>query len=344
MPQSSVIDLRSDTVTQPTDEMRDAAAAAVLGDDVFGDDPTVIELEAYAAKLLGKEAALFVTSGTQGNLVSLLSHTKLGDEVLLEKESHIYNYEVGGVSAIAGIFPRTFESEKGFIEGSKIRSLIRAENIHYPDSTLFCLENTHNRHGGVALSPEEISEMTTVIKEYDLKIHLDGARIFNATAYHNTDVKNYTKNVDSINVCLSKGLSAPIGSIVAGNEEFVQIARKKRKMLGGGMRQVGIIAAPGLIALRDMRERLVIDHIHARQLAEGLTENGVNVWPTQTNIVVCDISKFMKNSTEAVERLKSKNVLSVPFGNNLVRLTTHRHIIDSDIEEVIDIVSKVWFE
>lgn len=344
MPQSSIIDLRSDTVTQPTDEMRDAAATAALGDDVFGDDPTVIELETYAAQLLGKEAALFVSSGTQGNLVALLSHTKLGDEVLLEKESHIYNYEVGGVSAIAGVFPRTFHSEKGFIEGSKIRALIRSEDIHYPESSLFCLENTHNRHGGIALSPEELSEMTSVIKEYNLKIHLDGARIFNATAYHNTDVKNYTKNVDSINVCLSKGLSAPVGSIVAGSEEFIQVARKKRKMLGGGMRQVGIIAAPGLIALRDMRERLVIDHIHARQLAEGLIENGVKVWPTQTNIVVCEIIKFMKNSAEAVNRLRSKNVLSVPFGRNLVRLTTHRHITDTDIENVVDIISKVWFE
>lgn len=344
MPQSRVIDLRSDTVTKPTEEMREAAASAVVGDDVFGDDPTVLELESYAADLLGKEAAMFVSSGTQGNLVALLAQTKPGDEILLEAESHIYNYEVGGVSAVGGVFPRSFNSERGDINENEIRSLMRAEDIHYPETSLFCLENTHSRHGGVALSPDEISQMSSVIKEYELKIHLDGARIFNATAYHNTDVKSYTKPVDTINVCLSKGLSAPIGSIVAGNENIIQIARKKRKMLGGGMRQVGIIAAPGLIALRDMRERLVLDHIHARQLADGLSENGVHVLPTQTNIVVCDIPATLKNSIEAVNRLQSKNILSVPFGEKLVRLTTHRHITDTDIEEVIDIASKVWFE
>ncbi|MHA2029564.1 MAG: GntG family PLP-dependent aldolase [Candidatus Kariarchaeaceae archaeon] len=344
MPQSQRIDLRSDTVTEPTEEMREASATARVGDDVYGDDPTVNELEEYAAELLGKESALFVSSGTQGNLVSILSHTRPGDEILLENESHIYNYEVGGISAVGGVFPRIYSSNKGFLEKVEIEKLFRKDDIHYPEPRVFCLENTHNRHGGIALSVEEISSMAGIARDNKLKIHLDGARIFNATAYNNTDVKSYTEHVDSISVCLSKGLSAPIGSIVAGDEDFIKIARKKRKMLGGGMRQVGVIAAPGLIALRDMRERLVLDHIHARQLAEGLTELEINVWPAQTNIVICDISGLMENSDDAVKRLKSKNIRVSAYGRTLVRMTTHRHITDEDISHVLDTVSKVWFD
>ncbi|OLS18947.1 MAG: L-allo-threonine aldolase [Candidatus Heimdallarchaeota archaeon LC_2] len=341
---SQVIDLRSDTVTRPTNEMREAAATAQVGDDVYGEDPSVNELEDYAAKLLGKEAALFVSSGTQGNLISILSQTSTGDEVLLEENSHIFYYEVGGISAVGGVMPRTYKSEKGYIRSHEFDKIIRKDDIHFPNPTVFCIENTHNRHGGIALSAQEVSEMAKSAHDNNLKVHLDGARIFNATTYHNIDVKEYTKHVDSIQICLSKGLSAPIGSIVAGDNSFIEKARKKRKLLGGGMRQVGIIAAPGLIALRDMRERLVIDHINARQLSEGLTDLGINVWPTQTNIIICDISNILESSKEATEKLRTRNIFVSAYGQNLVRLTTHRHIVEENIPIIIDTISKLWFE
>ena len=223
------IDLRSDTVTKPTEDMRVAMKNASVGDDVFGDDPTVNELEEYAAKLFGMESALFVSSGTQGNLVSVMSHTKPGDEILLEKESHIYYYEVGGLAAIAGAIPKLYESNKGYASKEKIEKCIRDENIHYPNTSLLCIENTHNRHGGSPLTKDQMNEMTEVALENNLNIHLDGARIFNAVEAYNTNIKEYTKNIDSISACLSKGLSAPIGSIVAGNDEFINIARKKEK-------------------------------------------------------------------------------------------------------------------
>ncbi|MHA2251507.1 MAG: GntG family PLP-dependent aldolase [Candidatus Kariarchaeaceae archaeon] len=338
-----VIDLRSDTVTHPTEEMREAAANARLGDDVFGDDPTVIELEEYAAKLLGKEKALFVSSGTQGNLVSLLAQTTIGDEIIVEQDSHIYFYEVGGMAAVGGAIPRPIPSEQGYIAKASFDNFIRPENVHFPRSSLFCIENTHNRHGGMALSASQVKEMAEMAHSHGMLVHLDGARIFNAVSYHNEEVTNYTKHVDSVQVCLSKGLSAPVGSIVAGTEDFIYEARRKRKMLGGGMRQAGIIAAPGLIALREMRDRLVIDHINARNLAEGLTELGIDVWPTQTNIVVCDIRSILKDSSEAVQKLEARDILAVPFDSKLVRMTTHRHITETDIEVAIQEISKVWF-
>ncbi len=344
MPQLQRIDLRSDTVTKPTNEMREAAASAAVGDDVYGEDPTVNNLEAYAAELLGKEDALFVSSGTQGNLISILSQTSTGDEVLLEENSHIFYYEVGGIAAVGGVMPRTYTSNQGFVKRQEFENIIRTDDIHYPNPSLICIENTHNRLGGVALSPQEVAEMAKSGHNHNLKVHLDGARIFNATTYHNIDVKEYTKHIDSIQICLSKGLSAPIGSIIAGDKSFIKIARKKRKMLGGGMRQVGIIAAPGLIALRDMRERLVIDHINARQLSEGLSELGVKVWPTQTNIIICDVSNILKSSNEAVDKLKAKNILTSAYGAHLVRLTTHRHITEENIPIILDTISKVWFD
>lgn len=346
-----IIDLRSDTVTEPTEEMRKAAASAAVGDDVYGDDPTVNELEYYAAELVGKEEALFVTSGTQGNLVSVLAQTNIGDEVLLEEESHIYHYEVGGLSAVGGTIPRRLNSNKGYIDKNTIELNINEEykdrsdtGIHHPTSRLLCLENTHNRHGGIALTPSQIKDMADVAHQHGLRVHLDGARIFNASVYHNTDVKNYTKHVDSIQFCLSKGLSAPVGSIVAGDAEFIKKARKKRKMLGGGMRQAGIIAAPGLIALKDMRDRLVVDHVNASTLAQGLKDLGLDVWPQQTNIVVCDISKIFTNSLEAVAKLKQAGILCVDFGKDLVRMTTHRMISEEDVSYALEQIPKYWLK
>ncbi|MCY3414858.1 MAG: low-specificity L-threonine aldolase [Candidatus Heimdallarchaeota archaeon] len=336
----SIIDLRSDTVTKPTDEMRQAARDAIVGDDVFGDDPTVNELEQYAAELMGKEAAIYVSSGTQGNLLSILAHTRPGDEVILERESHIYNYEAGGISAVAGALPLPVLSEKGYIKN--LAEYIKPYNIHHGPQTLLCMENTHNKHGGYALSVDQIKEMASVARDHNLATHLDGARIFNAVAYHGVDVKDYTKEVDSIQFCLSKGLSAPVGSMVAGTAEFIKKVREKRKMLGGGMRQVGIIAAPGLIALRDMRGRLVEDHANANTLAVGLRSMGIDVWENHTNIIICDVSSLGINSTTAIKRLEERNILAVPFSDTLVRLTTHRHISQDDIEAALKIISEVW--
>ena len=336
------IDLRSDTVTKPTEEMREAMKNAMVGDDVFGDDPTVNELEEYAAKLFGMESALFVSSGTQGNLVSIMSHTKPGDEILLEKESHIYYYEVGGLAAVAGAIPKLYESDKGFATKEQITKCIRVENIHYPNTSLLCVENTHNRHGGSPLNKDQMTEMTEVALENNLNIHLDGARIFNAVEAYNTNIKEYTKNIDSISACLSKGLSAPIGSIVAGNDEFINITRKKRKMLGGGMRQVGVIAAAGLLALKNMRKRLNEDHENAKLLAEGMMDLGLEVWETKTNIVVCDTKNIFNDSKMGIDLLAKNNIFCVPFSNNLIRFTTHRHISKEDIEIVLENVKGEW--
>lgn len=336
------IDMRSDTVTKPTEEMRKAAFEAEVGDDVFGDDPTVNQLEKYAAELFGKEAAVFVTSGTQGNLTSILAHTRPGDEILLEAYSHIFYYEAGGISAVGGVIPKLYQSNRGIATREDIDAVVRTPNIHYPDTSLLCIENTHNRHGGVALSVSQVKELSDTGREYGLKIHLDGARIFNASIAHGVDLKEYANLVDSVQFCLSKGLSAPIGSIVAGSSDFVDKVRKKRKMLGGGMRQSGIVAAPGLIALQKMRDRLKQDHQNAQLLVDGLRGMGLKVWDSDTNIVVCDVSSHFSSSGEAIALLQQDGILTVPFSSELIRLTTNRHITHEDIEFVLDRVRERW--
>ena len=249
------LDLRSDTVTLPTPKMREAAYKAKVGDDVYGDDPTVNEIERLGAEIFGKEAALFVTSGTQGNAVSVLAHTNRGDEVILEERSHIYVNEVGGMAVMGQLMARTIPGEKGWMRPDDIKKAIRAKNIHYPSTSLLCIENTHNSAGGIALTPKQMESNWDVAKEYNLGVHLDGARIFNASVALGLDVKELARYADTIQICLSKGLSAPVGSIVVGTQELVDKARKYRKMLGGGMRQAGIIAAPGIIALTEMVDR-----------------------------------------------------------------------------------------
>ncbi len=333
------LDFRSDTITHPTEEMREAAANAKVGDDVFGDDPTVNELEQIAAEKMGKEAALFVTSGTQGNLVSVLGHTNPGNEVILEADSHIYHYEVGGISAIAGAIPKLIQTEDGNITPEMLENALRPSNIHFPDTSLLCLENTHNRHGGIALSPHSIAEVARAAHDHGLSVHLDGARIFNAAIYHNVNVKEYAKEVDTIQFCLSKGLSAPVGSLVAGTRDFIEKARKIRKRLGGGMRQAGIIAAPGIIALTKMVDRLKEDHDNARKLAEILKGHGYKIIEPQTNILVVYTDGKFENSDEAVDFFKSKGILCVPFGPNRIRFTTHRMISADDIKRVDELLS-----
>ena len=256
MKDTKFIDLRSDTVTLPTEEMLEASRHAKLGDDVFGEDPTVNQLQEMAAEKMGKEAALLVPSGTQANLISIMSNCKRGELVILESESHIYWYEVGGISAVAGLLPWPLKSAAGALEPVEIEAAIRPKNIHFPEPALICVENTHNRHGGTIITPSQLKDIRAVAQKHSMKLYMDGARIFNAAIGLGSDVKEFTKHVDNLMFCLSKGLCCPVGSIIVGDQEFIEKARKTRKLLGGGMRQAGIIAAPGIVALEKMVDRL----------------------------------------------------------------------------------------
>src|SRR3990170_1113533 len=265
-----VIDLRSDTVTQPTEEMRAAMAAAPVGDDVFSEDPTVNALEALAAEMVGKEAAVFVPSGTMGNLIAVMAHTQKGDAIILEGESHTYRFEVGGVAAVAGVLPLPVAGVRGYVPPGTVREAVRGPNIHIAPPRLLCLENTHNRSGGTPFGPQEMDAVTGVARELGLAVHLDGARIFNAAVACGVPAPALTRGVDSVMFCVSKALSAPVGSLVCGSGEFVARARRFRKMVGGGMRQAGVIAAAGIVALRTMVQRLGDDHAAARRLGGGV--------------------------------------------------------------------------
>jgi len=335
------IDLRSDTVTLPTEEMLEAIRHAELGDDVFGEDPTVNRLEELAAKKMGKEAALLVTSGTQANLVSLMSNTKRGELVLLEAESHIYWYEVGGLSAIAGLLPWPIRSNLGVLDSEDVEFAIRPKNIHFPEPTLICFENTHNRHGGTIVKPEQIEAVSEVARAHGLKLYMDGARIFNAAVALKVDVKEFTKHVDNLMFCLSKGLSCPVGSIVVGSQEFIEKARKTRKVLGGGMRQAGIIAAPGIIALEKMVNRLEEDHKNARLLAEGISAIdglAINLSIAQTNMVHFDVGGLGITADQFISKLEENGVLALTLAKNKIRMVTHRGIEKGHIEETLNII------
>ncbi len=338
------IDLRSDTVTLPTDEMREAMNNAEVGDDVYQEDPTINRLEELAAKKLGKEAALFVPSGTMGNLIAVLTHCQRGDEVVLEMDSHIYYYEVGGMSAVAGVIPRLIAGDKGILDPQDIKRALREENLHYPKTTLICVENTHNRAGGTIIPPEIIEEICQLGHERNIQVHLDGARIFNAAVALNIEPALLTKNVDSVMFCLSKGLSAPVGSILAGSKEFIQRARKNRKMLGGGMRQAGILAAAGIIALENMVERLEEDHKNARILGEGLADIGgikVDLETVQTNMVCFDLNKSGMDTHQFLPKLAEYNILGSPRPPTKVRLVTHYGISKDDIQATIKAIKEI---
>jgi threonine aldolase len=264
------IDLRSDTVTMPTAEMRKAMAEAEVGDDVYEDDPTINRLQELAAVMMGKEAALFVPSGTFGNLVSVLTHTRRGDEVILGEDSHIILHEVGGSAVIAGVQMRTLRSKNGMLEPTDVEAAIRPDGIHYPRTGLICVENAHGM--GTAISVENLKAIKKIAEEHEIPVHMDGARIFNAAVALGVDVKEISACADSVQFCLSKGLAAPVGSIVAGTKEFIKIARKNRKLMGGGMRQAGVLAAAGIIALEEMTKRLHMDHENAAYLADQLSQ------------------------------------------------------------------------
>ncbi|SFR13681.1 low-specificity L-threonine aldolase [Desulfoscipio geothermicus] len=338
-----IVDLRSDTVTRPTQEMREAMYRAEVGDDVLGEDPTVRRLEETAADMVGKEAALFVTSGTMGNQVAILTHTARGNEVIVDDESHIFYYEVGAAAMLSSVQLRPMAGLHGRDALALAGAAIRDENIHYPKTTLLCLENTHNRRSGTVMRPETMGELYRLAKGRGVAVHVDGARIFNAAAALGSDVRAFTQYCDSIMFCLSKGLGAPVGSMLAGNREFIERARKYRKALGGGMRQAGILAAAGLVALQSV-DRLAEDHGHARLLAECLAEvSGIKVDlnRVQTNIVVADVTGTGMTAGDYVAALKHRGVLAGTFGPNLVRFVTHRDVSRQDIDYAIGVVQNL---
>ncbi len=337
------IDLRSDTVTKPGIEMRDLMKNAEVGDEVHHDDPTVHKLEEKAAEKLGKEAALFVPSGTQGNLASVLTHTNDGEGILLGENSHIYYYEVGGFADLGGLTPTLLPDQDGAIDPEDLRKSIRLEDDHYPSPSLLCVENTHNRAGGIPQDRIYMENMAEVAEDYGLKLHLDGARIFNAAVSLNKDVKELVEPADSVMFCLSKGLGAPIGSIIAGNEDFIERARKKRKKLGGGMRQVGVIAAPGLYALENNVDRLSKDHENASLLAKGLKDIGFDLDPEKykTNIVYFSTKSFDKPAEEFVDLFEEEGVLGLALDEYKIRLVTHKDVTKEDIELALDKIEGV---
>lgn len=338
------IDLRSDTVTLPTEEMMLSMMDAELGDDVSREDPTVNKLEELAAKRFGTEGALFTPSGTQSNLISVMVHCKKGDEMIVESDAHIYYYEVGGMSAVAGVIPRLIRGKMGVFTPEQVIGAIRGKDLHFPPSTLVEIENTHNRAGGTVWTPEAVSTVGKTAHELGMKVHVDGARIFNAAVALHVDVKDYAKHVDSISFCLSKGLSAPVGSLIVGSSAFIEKARKTRKMLGGGMRQAGILAAPGIIALTKMVDRLKEDHDNAKRLArglKGLDKVKVDMKTVQTNIVLVDVAPTGLDSSQFVGKLKKSGILVADFGNEKVRFVTHRGITAEDIDETIGRVERL---
>ena len=340
-----IVDLRSDTVTLPTPAMREAVYHAELGDDVFCEDPTTNRLEQMAAERMGKEAAILVVSGTMGNLVCTLTHCARGEEVILGDRSHTFLYESGGMSALGGIHPHTISNQPdGTMRLEDIKAAIRGDNVHFPRTRLICLENTHNRCNGSALSAEYIDSVAALAKEHGLLVHLDGARIFNAAVALAVDVKELTANVDSLSFCLSKGLSGPVGSLVCGSSEFIAEARRTRKVLGGGMRQAGIIAAAGITALEEMVDRLAEDHKNARRLAEGLANiNGLSIEPArvQTNIIYFELDENRMTAKELVTELDKKGVKLLALGEGRLRAVTHYGISAEDIDLTIKTLSEV---
>ncbi len=333
------IDLRSDTVTQPTRGMREAIATADVGDDVLGDDPTVQQLERFVAGILGKEAAVFMPSGTMTNQVAVRTHTEPGDEMVLESQAHIYNYEGGGPAALSGVMCRLINGERGVFTAADLEKVLRPTNVHFPRTKLVCLENTHNRGGGKVYPLSEIDAIATVCRQHGLKLHLDGARLWNACIATNISEADYVRSFDSVSVCFSKGLGAPIGSALAGSKEFIERARRFRKMFGGGMRQAGMMAAGALYALKHHRAHLKEDHVNAQTLAKGLTSiQGIEIDPNtvETNIVVFQ-TKTLPAQVLA-DRLKLKGVYVFAIGPMSIRAVTNLMVTEEQIKQVPHLV------
>lgn len=337
------IDLRSDTVTLPTDEMLDAARHAKLGDDYYGEDPTVNELQELAAQKMGKEAALLVPSGTQANLISLMSNCEAGKLVILEAESHIYWYEVGGISSVARLLPWPIKSSTGAYNPNDLKAAIRPKNISFPELGLICVENTHNRHGGTIITPSSLKEISEISKENNIRLYMDGARIFNASVALGIDPRELTRHVDNMMFCLSKSLCCPVGSLIVGNQEFIIRARKIRKLLGGQMRQAGIIAAPGIVALEKMVDRLRIDHESAKMLGQGLSEIrgiSINLESVQTNMVTFELDRSI-DTQSFLDQLGKEGILALAMSKNKIRFVTHYGIERADVQRTVETIKEV---
>ena len=336
----TAIDLRSDTVTKPTDEMRSAMAAAEVGDDVFGEDPSINELQERSAALLGKEAGLLTSSGTMSNLIATLAWSNHGDEIIMGTEAHMFWNESAGQAALGGVQTRLVPNDsQGRINPDDVAAAIRPSgNLHFPRTSMMCLENTHNRCSGGVLTPEDTKSVSDVAHAAGVPVHLDGARIFNASVALEVPPAELARDVDDLSFCLSKSLSCPVGSVLVGSQDFITNAKRWRKMLGGGMRQAGVLAAAGLVALDSMIDRLAEDHQHARRLAHGLANiDGLSVDPDsiQTNIVFFEVDEDLGTAADLIAALNRNGVLVSYPGKQSIRMVTHRHISPEDIEEAL---------
>jgi threonine aldolase len=338
------VELRSDTFSLPTESMRAAMAAAEVGDDVWDEDPTIHRLQQRAAEMVGKEASLFVPSGTMGNLCAMLTHTQPGQEVIVEIDSHIFQNEVAGASVVGGLQLRPLDTVDGRLQPDQVRRAIRSPDIHEPSTGLLCLENTHNRKGGTCLTAGQTAALSAVAHEAGFRVHLDGARVFNAAVAQRIDVRDLTDPVDSVMFCLSKGLSAPVGSMLAGSHDFIERARRSRKMLGGGMRQAGVLAAAGLCALNEMVDRLAEDHANARRLAEGLLGlPGVDIdlSRVETNMVFGDCRPPL-TAGAFLDRCREVGVMLDLASPYRWRMVTHRGVSVEDVDYAVGAVRRVF--
>jgi len=334
-----MIDLRSDTVTRPSPAMREAAAEAEVGDDVYGEDPTVNALESRAAELLGTEAALFCPSGTMANQAAVRTHTDRGQEVLVERESHVYRYELGGLAQHSALQVRPIDAApRGAVTPEQVRSGYVEADLHRPGTGLLCLEDTHNARGGTAIAPDAVDDAAAAAHDLGVPVHLDGARLGNAAVAHGVPLDRFTGTVDSVSMCLSKGLGAPVGTVLGAPADFVERARRTRKLLGGGMRQAGIVAAPGLLALENV-DRLAEDHANARRLSAGLADvPGLAVQQPETNIVLCDLGGGDWDAAGFLAAVEAEGVLASHFDAATVRFCTH---LDVDADAVEDALARV---
>jgi len=342
--QDKVIDFRSDTVTKPSAAMRRAMAEAEVGDDVYLEDPTVNRLQARAAEIFGREAGLFVPSGSMGNLASIMAQAARGQEVICEAAGHIYNYEMASMSALGGVLPRVIPTQDGILSWEQIAPAIREHAYYRPQTALVALENTHNMAGGTVYPTRVAHEICDRAHEAGLKVHLDGARVFNAAVYLNESLAEMTKKFDSVQFCFSKGLGAPVGSMVVGSKDLIERCRVIRKMLGGGMRQVGVLAAAALVALEEGPKRLHIDHENARFLAQGLARiPGIRIQPekVQTNIVILDVGATGRSATAFLKQLSERKVLGGAVDARRVRLVTHLDVDRADIESALRVIAEV---